>query len=106
MTVSKLREVVQYLKLSYTKQVPEREFFRAIMEKIGASDRSRRHAAEAMHTMGFMRPLGNGIWEFAGEYAPIKSEPLPVLPTVPPAEPSPGAPGDDEELEKREVPQA
>ena len=107
LTVAKLREVVEYLKLRYEKQVPEPVFFQAVMDKIGASAEVRRNAAEAIHTRGFMQPLGNGIWEFTGEYAPVEPiGPAGALtapePHEPPAEPEP----EEDEFKNRDEAEA
>ena len=70
-TVEKLRMFCNDLKiLGYEIHVPENVLFRQIMENFGAEQRIVRDVAKTLRQIGFMRPLGTGVWEYAGEFAP------------------------------------
>ena len=71
LTVEKLRMFCNDLKLKgYEAQIPEGILFRQIMENFGAEQRIVRDTAKTLRQLGFIRPLGTGVWEFAGEFAP------------------------------------
>lgn len=74
-TIEKLRMFCFDLKFKgYEINVPESILFRQIMENFGAEQRIVRDVAKTLRQLGFMRPLGTGIWEYMGEFVPKDKE--------------------------------
>jgi len=72
MSVTKIRAIVERLNIQYTISVPENILFRHIMiEMDDAAPRTVREVTKSIHRLGYMKPTNIGVWEFAGEFAPL-----------------------------------